>query len=103
MTSGAEELQRKAPKSKVVKAFNTVFAQNMSTGKVKGEALTLFVAGDDKAAKDLVLSAGRNIGFDPVDAGPLANARWIETLGYFNIQLGYMLKMGTEIGFKLVH
>ena len=102
-TSGAEELQRKAPKSKVVKAFNTIFAQNMSTGKVKGEALTLFVAGDDKAAKDLVLSAGRNIGFDPVDAGPLANARWIETLGYFNIQLGYMLKMGTEIGFKLVH
>ena len=102
-TSGAEELQRKAPKAKVVKAFNTVFAQNMSTGKVKGEKLTLFVAGDDRTAKDLVLSAGRNIGFDPVDAGPLKNARWIETLGYFNIQLGYTLKMGTDIGFKLVH
>jgi len=102
-TSGAEELQKKAPKAKVVKAFNTVFAQNMSTGKVKGEKLTLFVAGDDKAAKDLVLSVGKDLGFDPVDAGPLRNARWMETLGYFNIQLGYMLKMGTEIGFKLVH
>jgi predicted dinucleotide-binding enzyme len=102
-TSGAEELQKKVPKAKVVKAFNTVFAQNMSTGKAKGEALTLFVAGDDKAAKDLVLAAGKAIGFDPVDAGPLANARWIETLGYFNIHLGYMLKMGTDIGFKLVH
>lgn len=102
-TSGAEELQRKATKAKVVKAFNTVFAQNMSTGKVKGEKLTLFVAGDDRAAKDLVLAAGRDIGFDPVDAGPLANARWMETLGYFNIQLGYMLKMGTDIGFRLVH
>jgi len=102
-TSGAEELQKKASKSKVVKAFNTVFAQNMSTGKVKGEKLTLFVAGDDKAAKELVQSAGRDIGFDPVDAGPLMNARWMETLGYFNIQLGYMLKMGTEIGFRLVH
>ena len=52
-------------------AFNTVFAQNMSTGMVKGEKLTLFVAGDDEPAKKLVLSAGRNIGFDPVDAGPL--------------------------------
>jgi len=102
-TSGAEELQKKAPKTKVVKAFNTVFAQNMSTGKVKGEKLTLFVAGDDRAAKDLVLSAGGAMGFDPVDAGPLKNARWMETLGYFNIQLGYTLKMGTDIGFKLVH
>ena len=102
-TSGAEELQRKVPKAKVVKAFNTMFAQNMSTGKVKGEKLTLFVAGDDGTAKNLVLSAGRDIGFDTVDAGPLKNARWMETLGYFNIQLGYTLKMGTEIGFKLVH
>jgi predicted dinucleotide-binding enzyme len=102
-TSGAEELQKKAPKAKVVKAFNTVFAQNMSTGTVKGEKLTLFVAGDDGTAKKLVLSAGRDIGFDPVDAGPLTNARWMETLGYFNIQLGYTLKMGTDIGFKLVH
>jgi 8-hydroxy-5-deazaflavin:NADPH oxidoreductase len=102
-TSGGEELQKKAPKAKVVKAFNTVFAQNMSTGKVKGEKLTLFVAGDDEPAKKLVMSAGRDIGFDPVDAGPLMNARWMETLGYFNIQLGYTLKMGTDIGFKLVH
>ena len=102
-TSGGEELQKKAPKAKVVKAFNTVFAQNMSSGKVKGEKLTLFVAGDDEPAKKLVLAAGREIGFDPVDAGPLMNARWMETLGYFNIQLGYTLKMGTDIGFKLVH
>ena len=102
-TSGAEELQRKAPKAKVVKAFNTVFARNMSTGNVRGEKLTLFAAGDDGVAKNLVLSAGRDIGFDPVDAGPLKNARWVETLGYFNIQLGLTLKMGTDIGFRLVH
>jgi predicted dinucleotide-binding enzyme len=102
-TSGAEELQKKAPKAKVVKAFNTMFAQNMSTGMVKGEKLTLFVAGDDGVSKNLVLSAGKDMGLDPVDAGPLTNARWLETLGYFNIQLGYMLKMGADIGFKLVH
>lgn len=102
-TSGAEELQRKAPKAKVIKAFNTVFARNMSTGNIKGEKLTLFVAGDDGVSKNLVLSMGRDIGFDPVDAGPLTNARWVETLGYFNIQLGLTLKMGTDIGFRLVH
>ncbi|HRR27108.1 MAG TPA: hypothetical protein P5300_10465, partial [Acidobacteriota bacterium] len=62
-----------------------------------------FVAGDDQDAKDHVLRLGRDIGFDPVDAGPLRNARWLEALGYLNIQLGYLLGMGTEIGFKLIH
>ena len=102
-TSAAEELQNKAPSTKVVKAFNTVFAQHMASGQVKGTSLTLLVAGDDPHAKDEVLALGRDIGFDSVDAGPLKDARWLEALGYLNIQLGYMLKMGTEIGFKLIH
>jgi len=102
-TSAGEELQKKAPRAKVVKAFNTVFAQTMSTGKAKGQAITLFAAGDDTGAKEQVLALGRDIGFDAVDAGPLRNARWLETLGYLNIQLGYTLKMGTDIGIKLVH
>ncbi len=101
-TSGAEELQKKAPSAKVVKAFNTVFAQHMATGQVKGTALTLFAAGDDRGAKEQVLDLGRDIGFDPVDAGPLLNARWLEALGYLNIQLGYTLQMGAGIGFKLI-
>jgi predicted dinucleotide-binding enzyme len=102
-TSGAEELAKKAPRSKVVKAFNTVFAQSMSSGKVKGQALTAFAAGDDAAAKQLVLALARDIGFDAVDAGPLINARWLESLGFLNIQLGFSLKMGVDIGFHLVH
>ncbi len=101
-TSGAEELQKKAPSAKVVKAFNTVFAEHMATGELKGTALTLFVAADDKGSKEQVLSLARDLGFDAVDAGPLQNARWLETLGYFNIQLGYTLRMGTKIAFKLV-
>ena len=63
----------------------------------------MFAAGDDQRAKEQVLGMGRDIGLDAVDTGPLANARWLETLGYLSIQLGYMLKMGAEIGFKLVH
>ena len=102
-TSGAEELQKKAPKARVAKAFNTVFAANMDSGHVKGEQLSAFVASDDDDAKKTVLEMARAIGFDAVDAGPLRNARLLEPLGYFNIQLGYMLKMGTDIGFKLVH
>lgn len=102
-TSGAEKLQEKLPESQVVKAFNTVFAQHMGTGSVEGERLSALVAGDDDDAKATVLGLARDIGFDAVDAGPLANARLLEPLGYLNIQLGYVLGLGTQIGFKLVH
>lgn len=101
-TSGAEELQKKVPGAKVIKAFNTVFAGHMDTGRIKNEAITFFAAGDDGDAKATVLQLGRDIGFDAVDAGPLQNARWLETLGYFHIQLGYTLKMGTDVEFKLI-
>jgi len=102
--SGAEQLQKKMPGAKVVKAFNTIFAQNMSTGKVKGTSLFLPVAGDDAKAKDAVLQLSKDIGFDAVDAGPLVNSRLLEPLAYLTIQLGYVINkgMGAGIGFSLV-
>jgi predicted dinucleotide-binding enzyme len=102
-TSGAEELQKKLPKAHVVKAFNTVFARHMDSGKLGDEPLTAFMASDHANAKNEVLELARGIGFDAVDAGPLKNARLLEPLAYLNIQLGYALGMGTKIGFKLLH
>jgi predicted dinucleotide-binding enzyme len=101
-TSGAEELQRKSPKSRVVKAFNTVFAQHMETGRLGDQPLSAFVAGDDERARGEVLELARGIGFEPVDSGPLRNARLLEPLAYLNIQLGYAQKMGPRIGFRLL-
>ena len=101
-TSGAEELQKKVRGARVVKAFNTVFAQHMETGRLGDRRLSAFVAADDAAAKSTVLELARDIGFDAVDAGPLKNARLLEPFAYFNIQLGYGLKMGTQIGFSLL-
>lgn len=101
-TSAAEELQKKLPKARVAKAFNTVFAQNQSTGKLGGQQLTLFVASDDAKAKQTVMQLGRDIGFDPVDAGPLNSARYLEPMGMLMINLGYVLGMGSKIGYKLV-
>jgi predicted dinucleotide-binding enzyme len=85
-----------------VKAFNTQFAQRMDNGGVEGQPVTAFVAGDDDASKQQVLQMARDIGFDGVDAGPLQNARLLEPLGFLNIQLGYVLGLGTDIGLKLV-
>jgi predicted dinucleotide-binding enzyme len=102
-TSGAESLQRKLPRARVVKAFNAVFAELMATGSLGGQRLTTFAASDHPEAKDLVLVMAREIGFDAVDAGPLANARLLEALGALNIQLGYTMGMGTQVGFKFMH
>ncbi len=100
-TSAAEEIQKMLPKARVVKAFNTVFARNQSTGRLGKEQLTAFVAGDDKKAKETVMQLTRDIGFDPVDAGALKAARYLEPMGMLMINLGYGLGMGTKIGFRL--
>jgi predicted dinucleotide-binding enzyme len=61
-TSGAEELQKKTPAAKVVKAFNTVFAQHMDTGRVKGQRLSLFMASDDRPQKRQSRYSGGTLG-----------------------------------------
>lgn len=100
-TSGAEELQKKIPTAHVVKAFNTTFAQHMDSGKLGDVSLTAFVAGDQAESKEAVQDLARDIGFDPVDAGPLKNARLLEPVGYLNIQLGYVQGLGPDIGMTL--
>lgn len=100
-TSGAEELAKLVPGAKVVKAFNHVFAGLMSRGRVGTTKLTAFAAGDDVHAKNVVLRLAGDIGFDPVDAGPLKSARYLEAMALLNIHLGYDRGMGSEIGFVL--
>jgi 8-hydroxy-5-deazaflavin:NADPH oxidoreductase len=102
-TSGAEELQNKLPDSKVVKAFNTAFASTMTTGRIGDEQLAGLVAADDADAKNTVLDLVRQLGFDPIDAGPLASARLLEPLAVLNIKLGFVQGYGPNSGFRLVH
>jgi predicted dinucleotide-binding enzyme len=100
-TSAVEEVAKLLPGAKVVKAFNTVFAANQSTGKIGTETLTLFVAGEDQTSKRAIMDIGAKIGFDPVDAGPLKAARYLEPMAVLLIGLGYGAKMGTGIGYRL--
>ena len=99
-TSAAEELQKKLPKAKVVKAFNTIFAQHMDSGKLNEQNLSAFAASDDEAARNQVLELLNQLGFEACSAGPLKNSRYLEALGYLNIQLGYVLGNGPMTGFK---
>jgi hypothetical protein len=101
-TSTAEETQKKLPKAKVVKALNTVFAANQGSGKIGNEQLTAFIAGDDLKAKETVAQLTRDIGFDPVDCGPIKAARYLDSMAMLIIQLAFSYGMGTKIGYKLV-
>jgi 8-hydroxy-5-deazaflavin:NADPH oxidoreductase len=97
-TSAAEEIAKALKGARVVKAFNTVFAQIYAEGVAfGGKPVQTFVASDDAAAKAAVLALANDVGFDARDAGPLKNARYIEPLAYLNIQFGYMLGQGTQI------
>ena len=92
-TSAAEEIQKAVPQAKVVKAFNTVFAQVLG-GDARAQ---VFYAGDDAGAKDAVRALIESTGFEAVDAGPLANARQLEPLGLLNIYFGYVAGRGTSV------
>lgn len=95
-TSAAEEIQKLVPGARVVKAFNTIFAQLLPAEARVGREVQVFVAGDDDAAKEAVSAMASSVGFTPVDAGPLSNARYLEPVGEINIHFGFFLGWGTS-------
>jgi predicted dinucleotide-binding enzyme len=104
-TSAGEEIARRAPGARVVKAFNTVFAEVYhSETRLSGTRVpSMFYCGDDEDAKSVVSKLIREVGFTPVDAGPLKSARYLEPLAMLMIQLGYIQGMGTGIALNLMH
>ncbi len=61
----------------VIKAFNNIYAQHLQEyGKPKGTPgrIALPVSGDDSKAKAVVMQLIDEIGFDPIDAGTLAES-----------------------------
>ncbi len=101
-TSAGEEVQKLAPRAKVVKAFNYAFARHLSTGRIDGQPLTAFVAGDDAAAKQVVMQLAQDIGFEPTDAGPLKSARYLESMAMLDIFMAYGMGQGPSFGVRVV-
>lgn len=97
-TSGAEHLQALLPKSRVVKAFNTIFADTIRPDRIvrDGSRISLFVASDDTPALQTVMAFGAEIGFAPVNAGPLKSARYLEAIAHLNIELAVGQGGGTD-------
>ena len=98
--SAGEETARLLPHSKVVKAFNAIFADVMTDDKqiFNGEKLTAFVASDSLEAANTVKQLADDAGFSGFIVGGIKNARYLEALAHLNIAIAS--SNGTDAGFK---
>jgi len=104
VTSGAEEVAKWAKGARVVKAFNHIYGSMLEISPQLGsQTATIFYCGDDAEAKAIVASLISDLGLEPVDAGPLRNARQLEPLAQLAVQLAQVQGLGGEnIAFKLL-
>jgi predicted dinucleotide-binding enzyme len=87
--SAGEAVARWAKGAKVIKALNTTGSGNMLNPRYGNEALSMFMCGDDTDAKKLVTGLIADLGFEPVDAGGLTQARYLEPLAMLWISMAY--------------
>jgi 8-hydroxy-5-deazaflavin:NADPH oxidoreductase len=100
-SSGAEALAKKIPNSIVVSAFSTVPSEVLfEIGKKRPKA-SLVYCGDDAQAKAVAARLIRDVGFDPIDAGPLRIARHMEPFSLLVAQLAYEGKGGPELAYRV--
>jgi len=78
--SSMERLQREFPQARFVKAFNSVGAAGMVDPKFKGGPPTMFICGNDDAAKKTVTRILDQFGWETADMGKAEAARAIEPL-----------------------
>jgi predicted dinucleotide-binding enzyme len=120
-SSGAEKLAKKIPRARIVSAFNTVPSEVLfgvfertgkgDAGRGKGKANgkgegrgrkrpSLIYCGDDAPAKRVAARLIRDVGFEPVDAGPLRIARYTEPFALLAAQLAYEGDRGPAMAYR---
>ena len=102
-SSGAEVLARKVPRAEVVAAFGTVPSEvlfDVFEARRKTTRPSLVYCGEDAAAKQVAAGLIRDVGFDPVDAGPLRIARYTEPFSLLVGQLAFEGDGGPELAYR---
>jgi predicted dinucleotide-binding enzyme len=102
-SSGAEALAKKVRRAHVVSAFGTVPSEvlfGVYEARRKAKRPSLLYCGDQQGAKDLAATLIRDVGFDPLDAGPLRIARYLEPFTLLVGQLAYEGEGGPELAYR---
>ena len=98
-TSGAEEVERLAPGAKVVKAFTIYGFENFQNSAYPGYGPlkpAMLIAGDDAPAKATVSRLCEDLGWRPVDVGPLSLALHLEHMTLLWIKMGRVQGKGSN-------
>jgi predicted dinucleotide-binding enzyme len=101
-SSAAQELAASSSGARVVKAFNTTFANTLGEGRVAGQPLDVLLAGDDQEAKATVARLIEDGGLRPVDAGPLERARELEAAGLLHMSVQEALGTRFRSALKII-
>jgi predicted dinucleotide-binding enzyme len=102
-TSGAEALAKKVPGVDVVSAFNNIPSEVLfDVFEARGQATrpSMVYCGDAQTGKDLAATLIRDVGFEPIDVGPLSNARYTEPLAMLIAHLAYEGNEGPELAYR---
>ena len=106
-SSGAEALARKVRKANVVAAFGTVPSEVLfdvfRTKRRRRLRPSLLYCGNSTDAKKVAARLIRDVGFDPVDAGPLRIARYLEPFTLAVAQLAYAGDEGPRLAYRIEH
>ena len=104
-SSGAEALAKKVRKAHVVAAFGTVPSEvlfSVYEARRRVNRPSLVYCGDDEGAKEIAAGLIRDVGFDPIDAGPLRTARYIEPFTLLVARLAYEGEGGPELAYRFL-
>src|SRR5205809_825879 len=102
-SSGAEDLAKRVPKARVVSAFGTVPSEvlfDVFEARRKTRRPSLVYCGDEARSKEVAAELIRDVGFEPVDAGPLRIARYTEPFTLLVAQLAYEGDEGPELAYR---
>ena len=102
-TSGAEALAKKVPGVDVVSAFNNIPSEVLfDVFEARGQATrpSMVYCGDAQTGKDLAATLIHDVGFEPIDVGPLSNARYTEPLAMLIAHLAYEGNEGPELAYR---
>ena len=104
-SSGAEVLAEKVRRAEVVAAFGTVPSEvlfGVFEARRRANRPSLVYCGDRQDAKRVAAELIRDVGFDPVDAGPLRVARYLEPFALLVAQLAYEREGGPELAYRFL-
>ncbi|HEX4682136.1 MAG TPA: NAD(P)-binding domain-containing protein [Gemmatimonadaceae bacterium] len=102
-TSGAEAIARKKGKARVVSAFSTAPSEvlfDVFAKRRRKMRPSMVFCGDDKRAKKVAATLIRQLGFDPVDVGPLETARYIEPASLLIAKIAYDGDAGPAVAYR---